>query len=89
MLSSLHTKLVFPFLFLALQVTGALGVPMWDSPSTVGQPDGSRAAVRLFGDEFYHWMESADGFVPPAGNNPSCVMVSGAGTPRGPRPCRA
>ena len=37
-------------------------MPMWDSPSLVGQPDGSAAEVRWFGDEFYHWMESPDGF---------------------------
>jgi len=32
---------------------------------------------------------SADGLVPPAGNNPCCILASGTGTPRGPRPCRA
>jgi M6 family metalloprotease-like protein len=35
---------------------------MWDSPSIVGQPDGSSAEVRLFGDEFYHWLESPGGY---------------------------
>ena len=29
---------------------------------------------------------SADGFVPPVGNNRGCAMASGDGTPRGPRP---
>jgi len=33
-------------------------------------------------------LESADGFDPPAGNNPGRVKVSGMDTPRGPRPCR-
>jgi len=28
-------------------------------------------------------LESADGLVPPAGDNPSFVMLSGKGTPRG------
>ena len=27
--------------------------------------------------------ESADGLVPPAGNNPGCAMASGSGTPPG------
>ena len=62
MRSSFRTKSALPFLFLALLTTGASGVPMWDSPSIVGQPDGSTAEVRLFGDEFYHWLESPDGY---------------------------
>ena len=60
--SRFSTKSGLPFLFLVLMTTGALGVPMWDSTSIVGQPDGSSAEVRLFGDEFYHWLESPDGY---------------------------
>jgi hypothetical protein len=35
------------------------------------------------------WLVSADGFVPPVGNNSCRALASGTDTPRGPRPCRA
>jgi hypothetical protein len=31
------------------------------------------------------WLENADGFGPPAGNNPCRALASGTDTPRGPR----
>jgi hypothetical protein len=40
-------------------------------------------------DQEKYWLESADGFVPPAGHNRYRATASGAGAPRGPRPCRA
>ncbi len=50
------------FLLVSLLVGGALGAPTWDQPSVVTQPDGTKSDVRMFGDEFYNWMESPDGY---------------------------
>ena len=56
----------------------------------------SRRGARVTGDADLEGVEprkiqlvSADGFDPPAGNNPRSAKASGAGTPRGPRPYRA
>ena len=32
-------------------------------PLEVQQPDGSKITVRMFGDEYYNWMETEDGYV--------------------------
>lgn len=41
----------------------AAGFPAWPEPTELEQPDGTRITVRLRGDEFFSWHESADGRV--------------------------
>ena len=41
----------------------ALAVPAGGGIGTVKQPDGTEIQGRLFGDEFYNWNETADGYV--------------------------
>jgi len=47
------------FLFLA---SGASAHPVWGDAYTLEQPDGTEVEVRIWGDEFYRVVESADGY---------------------------
>ena len=40
----------------------AWAVPAWPHPVPTTQPDGTPVTVRLFGDEWYHYYESLEGF---------------------------
>ena len=54
-------KLIFT-LFCALTCLVASAVPAIPTPQTVTQPNGEELTVRIKGDEFYHYMTTADGY---------------------------
>jgi M6 family metalloprotease-like protein len=47
----------------SLSTSPALAVPASSAIGTTQQPDGTVIQGRLFGDEFYHWSETVDGYV--------------------------
>jgi len=47
----------------SLSASLALAVPASSAIGTAKQPDGTVIQGRLFGDEFYHWSETVDGYV--------------------------
>jgi M6 family metalloprotease-like protein len=49
-------------LLLGLMASTVLGAPYWGDTLTLSQPDGSTVKVRCYGDEYYHRIESLDGF---------------------------
>ena len=54
-------KNIFTFLFFTIHFLFAVSAP--PSPFEVGQPGGSKIPVRMFGHEYYSWMETEDGYV--------------------------
>lgn len=49
-------------LMLLLEAPVAWAVPASGATEGMAQPDGTPIRLRLFGDEFYHWHETADGY---------------------------
>ncbi len=45
-----------------MMLTQSFSAPMWGEMLSVKQPDGSRVEVKVYGDEFYRRLESADGY---------------------------
>ena len=54
-------KSIFTFSFFTFHFLFAVSAP--PSPFEVEQPDGSKIPVRMFGHEYYNWMETEDGYV--------------------------
>ena len=54
-------KLFFSF-FMAMACLVASAVPAIPTPQKVTQPNGEELTVRIKGDEFYHYMTTADGY---------------------------
>ena len=54
-------KSIFTFLFFTIHFLCAVSAPPF--PFEVEQPDGSKIPVRMFGHEYYNWMETEDGYV--------------------------
>ena len=54
--------LKFVIVFVGL-VTPLLSVSAPPFPFEVEQPDGSKIPVRMYGHEYYNWMETEDGYV--------------------------
>lgn len=48
--------------FLMLQIAPLWAAPMEGMESTYGQPDGTVITLRFYGDEFYAWAETLDGY---------------------------
>ena len=57
---SILFNFVFAFVVLNTLLFSVSAPPF---PYEVEQPDGSKIPVRMFGDEYYNWMETADGYV--------------------------
>ena len=55
-------NILFKFVFIGL-VTPLLPVSAPPFPFEVEQPNGSKIPVHIFGDEYYNWMETEDGYV--------------------------
>ena len=53
-------NLVLSFYFLLTPLYSVSAPPC---PFEVEQPDGSKIPVRMFGHEYYNWMETEDGYV--------------------------
>ena len=53
-------NLVLSFYFLLTPLYSVSAPPF---PYEVEQPDGSKIPVRMFGHEYYNWMETEDGYV--------------------------
>ena len=53
-------NLVLSFYFLLTPLYSVSAPPF---PFEVEQPDGSKIPVRMFGHEYYNWMETEDGYV--------------------------
>ena len=54
-------KSIFTFLFFTIHFLFAVSAPPF--PFEVEQLDGSKIPVRMFGHEYYNWMETEDGYV--------------------------
>ena len=54
-------KIIFCFI-MAMACLGASAVPAIPTPQKVTQPNGEELTVRIKGDEFYHYMSTADGY---------------------------
>ena len=54
-------KLIFS-IFMAMACLVASAVPAISTPQKVTQPNGEELTVRIKGDEFYHYMTTADGY---------------------------
>ena len=52
----------FVFVFIGV-ITTLFSVSAPPFPFEVEQPDGSKISVRMFGHEYYNWMETEDGYV--------------------------
>ena len=53
-------NLLIPFYSLLTPLYSVSAPPF---PFEVEQPDGSKIPVRMFGHEYYNWMETEDGYV--------------------------
>ena len=58
---SILFKSIFTFSFFTIHLLFAVSAPPF--PFEVEQPDGSKIPVRMFGHEYYNWMETEDGYV--------------------------
>ena len=58
---SILYKKIASFLFITFSVLFSVSAPPF--PFEVQQPDGSKITVRMFGHEYYNWMETEDGYV--------------------------
>ena len=59
-MSILHKKIA-SFLFITFSFLFSVSAPPF--PFEVQQPDGSKIPVRMYGHEYYNWMETEDGYV--------------------------
>ena len=59
-MSILYKKIAY-FLFITLSFLFSVSAPPF--PFEIQQADGSKITVRMFGDEYYNWMETVDGYV--------------------------
>lgn len=57
-----HLFLLICVWFACAWTGSANAVPAWPHPVPTTQPDGTPVTVRLFGDEWYHYYESLEGF---------------------------
>ncbi len=55
-------KLALSLLFAAVACLQAFAIPAYPGVSFVHQPDGSTLALRLVGDEFFHYNTTSDGY---------------------------
>ena len=58
---SILYKKIASLLFITFSFLFSVSAPPF--PFEVQQPDGSKITVRMFGDEYYNWMETEDGYV--------------------------
>jgi M6 family metalloprotease-like protein len=56
------SKIVTILFLSAMFMSTLTAAPYWGTISTVKQPDNSKIQVRMFGDEFYGWYETMDGY---------------------------
>ena len=57
-------KILIKFVFVFIGViTPLFSISAPPFPFEVEQPDGSKIPVRMFGHEYYNWMETEDGYV--------------------------
>ena len=57
-------KILIKFVFVFIGVIAPLfSISAPPFPFEVEQPDGSKIPVRIFGHEYYNWMETEDGYV--------------------------